>query len=118
MTRSHPHLVFIRKIMLKGFLTRSHLSDLTQILDTMVHASSTYPSLQETDARSLCRQTCSRSRHMFAEAEAGYRQLLGRNFRCLSYFADAWSLATDGKHSSDRDQNRCMLSICQSPSVC
>jgi len=46
MSRPHPHRVSVRE-KLKGFLPKSHPSDLAQILDTVVHASSTYHPLQE-----------------------------------------------------------------------
>ena len=46
MSRSHPHHVSIGN-KLKGLLTMSHPSELALILDTMVYASSPYPSLQE-----------------------------------------------------------------------
>src|SRR5258705_10708977 len=49
MSRSHPNHVSVRE-KFKGFLSKSPPSDLMQILDTVVHASSTYPSLQEAAA--------------------------------------------------------------------
>src|SRR5882757_758895 len=49
MSRSHPQRVTVLN-KLKGFLTKSHPSDLAQIRDTVIHASSVYPSLQEAAA--------------------------------------------------------------------